>query len=79
MKRLSAPRAYYLLEFGQALAFNLAYTLYTVYLVQEAGLNPLQLTLVGTALEITYFLFEIPTGAVMSRSRGVMNSLIGRP
>jgi DHA3 family tetracycline resistance protein-like MFS transporter len=64
MKRLSAPRAYYLLEFGQALAFNLAYTLYTVYLVQEAGLNPLQLALVGTALEITYFLFEIPTGVV---------------
>ncbi len=64
MKTLSARRAFYTLEFGQALAFSLAYTLYTVYLVQTAGLNPLQLTLVGTALEVTYFLFEIPTGVV---------------
>jgi MFS transporter, DHA3 family, tetracycline resistance protein len=47
-----------------SLAFTLVFTINMVYQVQIVGLNPLQLVLVGTVLEITAFLFEIPTGIV---------------
>ena len=33
-----------------------------VYMVEVAGLDPLQMVLVGTALEFSAFVFEIPTG-----------------
>lgn len=36
---------------------------YAVYYVRAAGLGPLELVLVGTALEASYFVFNIPTGA----------------
>jgi len=36
---------------------------YVVLYVQTAGLGPLELVLVGTALEVSYFVFNIPTGA----------------
>jgi DHA3 family tetracycline resistance protein-like MFS transporter len=36
---------------------------YAVYYVRTAGLSPLELVLVGTATEASYFLFNIPTGA----------------
>jgi MFS family permease len=61
---LSAERIYYVLGATQSLAFAIMFTTYTVYYVQAAGLDPLQLVLVGTVLEVTYFLFEIPTGVV---------------
>src|SRR5205085_7547115 len=36
---------------------------YAVYYVRTAGLGPLELVLVGTATEASYFLFNVPTGA----------------
>jgi len=39
-------------------------TLSSVYLILEVGLDPLQLVLVGTVLEGTALVFEIPTGVV---------------
>jgi DHA3 family tetracycline resistance protein-like MFS transporter len=60
----SAERVFYLLSATQSLAFAVMYTVYTVYFVQTVKLDPLQLVLVGTALEAAYFLFEIPTGVV---------------
>jgi len=41
------------------------------------GLNPLQLVLVGTALEITHFICEIPTGIVADRYSRKLSILIG--
>lgn len=37
---------------------------YALLYIQVAGLDPLQLVLVGTVLEVTYFALEIPTGAL---------------
>jgi DHA3 family tetracycline resistance protein-like MFS transporter len=37
---------------------------YVVYYVRTAGLGPLELVLVGTALEASYFLSNVPTGAI---------------
>lgn len=42
----------------------LSWTTAAVYLVRDVGMTPLQLVLTGTALEVSYFLFEIPTGVV---------------
>jgi len=64
---ISKPDAYwiYLIIMGmQSFAFTIAFTVNLVYQVTQVGLNPLQLVLVGTSLEITAFLFEIPTGIV---------------
>lgn len=67
--RLNIPKAdayrLYLLAMGfSAFATTLAYTVHLVYQVKQVGLNPLQLVLVGTTLELTALLTEIPTGVV---------------
>jgi DHA3 family tetracycline resistance protein-like MFS transporter len=42
----------------------LGWTVAPVFFVTELGLSPLELVLAGTALEVAYFLFEVPTGIV---------------
>jgi DHA3 family tetracycline resistance protein-like MFS transporter len=44
--------------------FTLAATLSMVFLIVRVGLNPLQMLLVGSVLEGTVLVFEIPTGVV---------------
>jgi DHA3 family tetracycline resistance protein-like MFS transporter len=60
-----------------ALFDSLAFTLAAVYFVQDVGLNPLQLVLVGTAMETTAFLFEIPTGIVADVYSRRLSVIIG--
>ena len=47
------------------------------YYVRTIGMNPLQLVLVGTALEATVFLFEVPTGIVADLYSRRLSVLIG--
>ncbi len=47
----------------------------SVYRIQTVGLNPLQLVLVGTALELAVLLFELPTG-VLADTYGRRRSVI---
>lgn len=50
-------------------------TLYALYRIQVAELTPLQLVVLGTAMEATVFLFEVPTGVVadvVSRKRSIV-------
>jgi MFS transporter, DHA3 family, tetracycline resistance protein len=61
---LGAYRVYLIHSGALALFLSLAWTVNLVYQVQTVGLNPLQIVLVGTALELTAFLFEVPTGVV---------------
>ena len=44
--------------------FTLAATLSMVFLIVDVGLNPLQMVLVGSVLEGSVLLFEVPTGVV---------------
>jgi MFS transporter, DHA3 family, tetracycline resistance protein len=60
--RLGAYPAYLILEGGVAFGFSLIVTVNLVWQAEVAGLNPLQLVLVGTVLEITALLGEVPTG-----------------
>lgn len=73
--RRSAPAVYLTIEAVTGFAFYMMATLASVYRISSAGLDPLQLVLVGTALEATVFLFEIPTGILadtISRRRSVI-------
>lgn len=64
MRRVDA--VFWFLVTEAALSFALAgtFTITGVYFVKEAGLDPLELILVGTVMEVTSFVFEIPTGVV---------------
>jgi MFS transporter, DHA3 family, tetracycline resistance protein len=55
---------YYFLSGGYAFFFIVFVSVNLVWQTQEAGLNPLQLVLIGTILEATIFFCEIPTGLV---------------
>ena len=52
-------------------------TMSAVYRIQEAGLDPIQLILVGTVLEISIFLFEVPTGVVADVRSRRLSLIIG--
>jgi len=68
---------YLILAAGQAVFFSLIFTVNMVYQVTVVGLSPLQLVLVGTTLEATCFLFEVPTGIVADVYSRRLSILIG--
>src|SRR5687768_14667480 len=60
--------------------FHLDSTVYSVFLILQVGLDPLQLVLMGTILEVSYLLFEIPTGIVadaVSRKWSIVIGYLG--
>jgi DHA3 family tetracycline resistance protein-like MFS transporter len=60
--------------------FHLDSTVYSVFLIMEVGLDPLQLVLMGTILEVSYLLFEVPTGIVadtVSRKGSIVIGYLG--
>lgn len=75
--RLTPTRTYLVHTGFASLAYALAATLQIVYQVQVVGLNPIQLVLVGTALEATVFLSEIPTGIVADQYSRRLSIIIG--
>lgn len=52
-------------------------TVNMVFMVEVAGLDPLQMVLVGTVLEGSVFLFEIPTGVVADAVSRRLSVIIG--
>lgn len=62
--KAEAYRLFLFFSAVQAFALTTVFTINLVYQVKVVGLNPLQLVLVGTTLELTAFLMEIPTGVV---------------
>lgn len=64
MKKLDARLVYLVASFGSGFIFSIVFGASQIYRVQTVGLDALQLVLVGTTLELTAFLFEIPTGVV---------------
>lgn len=75
--RWDALRVYLLLSGGYTFCFDLVVTVNLVYHVQTVGLNPLQVVLVGTLLEITCLLLEVPTGVVADTYSRRLSILIG--
>lgn len=62
---------------GTGLSLSTYGTLSAIYRIQVAGLNPLELVLVGTVLEASVFLFEVPTGVVADTISRRLSVIIG--
>ena len=77
MNRFPAYRVYLIWSAVTAFAFSTFATLSSVYRVQIAGLDPLELILIGTVLELTVFLFELPTGIVADSYSRRLSVIIG--
>jgi DHA3 family tetracycline resistance protein-like MFS transporter len=60
-----------------ALVHSIVWTAMMVYQVETVGLTPLQLVLVGTTMEATIFLFEVPTGIVADIYSRRLSAVIG--
>ena len=77
VKKFDAYPVYLILEGASALFSTMVFTVNMVYQVTVVNLNPLQLVLVGTVLETTAFLCEVPTGVVADVYSRRLSVLIG--
>jgi DHA3 family tetracycline resistance protein-like MFS transporter len=62
--KLNAKFVYLFIEFTASAFFSMMFVVTSLYEATVAGLTPVQLILVGTALEVSAFVFEVPTGIV---------------
>ncbi len=62
--KLDATRVFLFMEVGIGMCFGLVVATNSFYEVTVAGLTALQLVLIGTTMELSSFLFEVPTGIV---------------
>ena len=74
MRRLPATTVFYTLEVLLALP---TWVVVSIYLVRELQLSPLQLVLMGTAMEAAVFACEIPTGVVADTYGRRLSLVIG--
>lgn len=63
-RKRDARNVYLFFSVGMAICFAMSFMVMMVFTIQTVGLTPLQLVLAGTALEITIFISEIPTGVI---------------
>ncbi len=76
-RRAGAAPTFFLLTVGSAFCYALTFTLNIIYMVTVVGLDPLQLVLVGTVLEATCFVLEVPTGLVADLRSRRLSIIIG--
>lgn len=77
MRRADPTRVWYLMQGGSAFAGTLVWVLAPVYFVQTVGMSPLQLVLVGTFMELSVFVFELPTGIVADVYSRRLSTIVG--
>ena len=77
VNKLSAYKTYLLFSAITAMCFSLVTTVMIVYHIEIVHLNPLQLILVGTTLELACFIFEIPTAIVADVYSRKLSIIIG--
>ncbi|MGE5251412.1 MAG: MFS transporter [Bacteroidota bacterium] len=75
--RSNATGVYLFLEFASSAAFSMMFVVMSLYEATTAGLSPLQLVLVGTTVEASVFLFEVPTGVVADAYSRRLSIVIG--
>jgi len=74
VRRADPTKLYYALTFGLRLP---TWVVMAVYLVRELHFSPLELVLMGTAMEAAVFLFEVPTGVVADTFSRRLSLIIG--
>ncbi len=77
IKNTDANQFYLFIETASSLLYSLAFTAMSLYEIRVAGLSPLQLVLVGTTLELTVLLCEVPTGIVADVYSRRLSIIIG--
>ncbi|HET6792585.1 MAG TPA: MFS transporter [Actinomycetota bacterium] len=80
MERWRAGRVWLAMWMVDGFLFHLDSTVYSIFLIIQVGLDPLQLVLMGTILEVSYLLFEVPTGIVadtVSRKWSIVIGYVG--
>jgi DHA3 family tetracycline resistance protein-like MFS transporter len=77
MKRLNPTLVYLIVRGLWSLFEGTFFFLLPVYYIQNAGMDPLQLVLVGTLTQVTIFLFEVPTGVVADTYSRKLSVIIG--
>src|SRR6476469_1010836 len=77
LREADATSTFYVLTAVAALAFAVCFTLNLVFQYRVIGLDPFQMVLVGTVLEATTFLFEVPTGVVADLVSRRLSVIIG--
>ena len=77
MRRGDAHRVWLGYRGVEAFAFGLGWTVAPVFFIRELDFSPLELVLAGTALELAYFAFEIPTGVVADTYGRRISAILG--
>jgi MFS transporter, DHA3 family, tetracycline resistance protein len=77
LRKLDAYRVHLLQTMLMSIAASLIWTAMEIFRITVLGLSPLQLVLVGTTMEATIFLFEIPTGIVADMYSRRLSTIIG--
>ncbi|MGZ7441451.1 MFS transporter [Paenibacillus sp. TH7-28] len=77
MHNVQAAKVFYLMNFISSLANSTIFTTYSIYYVTQLGLNPFELVLIGTVLELTVLIFEGITGVVADTYSRRLSVIIG--
>jgi DHA3 family tetracycline resistance protein-like MFS transporter len=75
MNRADARRLYYSLSFVRAL--GVGWVIFDLYLVRVLRFSPLELILMGTAMEAMVFIGEVPTGVIADTYSRRLSVIIG--
>ncbi len=75
--QLDPTRVYLFMEIAVGIFFGMVVATNSLYEATVAGLSPLQLVLIGTMLEISTFVFEVPTGIVADVYSRRLSIIIG--
>lgn len=75
--RLDPTRVFLFMEIAFGMFFGMVVATNSLYEATIAGLSPLQLVLIGTMLEISTFVFEVPTGLVADIYSRRLSIIIG--
>lgn len=76
-RKFDAYKIYLALQFFTGLFFSMIFVVASFYEATVAGLSGLQLVLVGTTVEVTVLLFEVPTGLVADAYSRRLSIIIG--
>lgn len=74
---MKQAKMYYLSRAIMGLSFHMLFTAAGLYRIDIAKLEVYQLILIGTALEISIFVFEVPTGIVADLKSRKLSVIIG--
>jgi DHA3 family tetracycline resistance protein-like MFS transporter len=77
LRKNDPARVYLVSAVVGGFAMSMISTLSGIYLITDVGLDPFQLVLVGSVLEASVLLFEVPTGVVADAVSRRLSVLIG--